>query len=164
MRRADQVAGLALLVFGIWYIAVAVAQYPYWSSTGPGSGFFPVWLGGVMAVLALLLVARAARAREEGGSWLPRGHGLTRLVTVLVATALFVALLRTLGMILATVFFLTGILRFVEGYRWGATLGDRGGDGARQLPGVHLLAPGAVPHRRARVLSGMIDARRRDAA
>jgi putative tricarboxylic transport membrane protein len=117
------VAGWALLVFGVWYTAVALGRYPYWSSTGPGSGFLPVWLGGVMAALALLLVATARRARDDGtGSWLPRGHGLARLVAVLVATALFVALLRVLGMSLATVLFLTAILRFVEGYRWPHTL------------------------------------------
>jgi putative tricarboxylic transport membrane protein len=123
VHRADQLAGLALLLFGVCYAGAAAIQYPYWSSTGPGSGFFPIWLGAIMAVLALLLLARAARSRDAGGSWLPRGHGLTRLATVVAATALFVAVLRTLGMMLATALFLTGILRFVEGYRWSAALG-----------------------------------------
>jgi putative tricarboxylic transport membrane protein len=118
VRRADQVAGWVLLVFGLWYAAVALARYPYWSPTGPGSGFLPVWLGGAMVILALLLVATAGRASDDGGSWLPRGHGLARLVAVVAATALFVALLRALGMSLATMLFLTGILKFVEGYPW----------------------------------------------
>lgn len=123
MRRADQVAGLLLLVFAIWYATVAVVNYPYASSTGPGSGFLPFWLGVIMAVLAALLVLRAPPARGESGtSWLPHGKGLVRFAAVVVATGLFIALLRVLGMNLATLFFLAGILRFVERYRWGPTL------------------------------------------
>jgi hypothetical protein len=123
VRRADQVAGLLLLVFAIWYATVAVANYPYASSTGPGSGFLPFWLGVIMAVLAALLVLRAPPSRGESGTgWLPRGRGLVRFAAVVVATGLFIALLRVLGMNLATLLFLVGILRFVEGYRWASTL------------------------------------------
>ncbi len=127
MGRADRVAGCLLLVFSIWYGAVAFLHYPYASSTGPGSGFFPLWLGVALGILAALLVVTSFRDEGPGTSWLPRGQGLVRLVTVVVATGLFIALLRVLGMSVATVLFLTAILRFVERYPWAHTLAVAGG-------------------------------------
>lgn len=129
MRRADQVSGLVLLVFGVSFAAGA-RQYPYWTSTGPGSGFLPFWLGVTMAVLALGLFAGATRATGAGPAWLPTAHGLTRLVVVVGATALLIALLPVVGMTAGTLLFLVALLRFLEGHGWAATLGVAAGTAA----------------------------------
>ena len=123
MRRTDQVTALVLLVFGVAYAVVAVRSYPYSTETGPGSGFLPVWLGAAMAVLALLLLAGASRAGAAGGNWLPEGRGLARLVVVVLATAVFVAVMDVVGMVLGSALFLLGILRFLERYSWPYALG-----------------------------------------
>ena len=123
MKRADQVGGLVLLVFAVWYSAVALKYYPYWRETGPGSGFLPVWLGIAMGVLALLLLVGAMRRAGSGAPWLPEGEGLRKLLVVLGAVALLVATLNIVGMILGTALFLVGILRFLERYSWSHSLG-----------------------------------------
>jgi hypothetical protein len=119
MRRADLVTGLALLVLGVGYAVVAWRAYPYSSPTGPGSGFLPVWLGAAMAALALLLVLSARRAATvPGARWPPEGRGLTRLLVVVAAIAVFIALMDVVGMILGSALFLLGVLRFLERYPW----------------------------------------------
>ena len=50
-----------------------------------------------------------------------------RIVVVVVATALFVALMGVVGMALGTVLFLVALLRFLEGHRWVVTLGVAAG-------------------------------------
>jgi putative tricarboxylic transport membrane protein len=126
MRRADLVTGLALLVFGVGYAVIAWRAYPYWSSTGPGSGFLPVWVGAVMAALALLLVLSGFRRRPatvpEAG-WLPEGRGLVRLVVVVAAIALFAAVMDYVGMIFGSALFLLGVLRFLERFPWPWAIG-----------------------------------------
>lgn len=122
MRRADQVSGALLLVFGIGF-AVGARQFPYWTPNGPGSGFLPLWLGLTMAVLAAALLVGATRRTDPGGAWLPGGRAFTRLIVVVVATALFIWLMPWLGMTLGTFLFLVALLRFLEGHGWGATLG-----------------------------------------
>lgn len=117
MRRADRVGALLLLVFSAGYVAVG-RHYPYWGPNGPGSGFLPLWLGGAMAILAVLLLVEAARRREPGEPWLPTGPALRRLAWVLGATVLFIALLNVLGMILGVALFMVGVLRLLEGYPW----------------------------------------------
>lgn len=121
MRRADQVTGALLLVLGASFAAGAL-QYPYWTPTGPGSGFLPLWLGIAMVGLALGLVIGAGRTADPGRPWHPGRRALVRLVVVVGATALFVAFMHVVGMALGTVLFLIVLLRLLEGHGWGATL------------------------------------------
>ncbi|MET0485419.1 MAG: tripartite tricarboxylate transporter TctB family protein [Candidatus Rokuibacteriota bacterium] len=123
MRRADQIGAVLLLLFGVAYAATAAKSYTYWGANGPGSGFFPFWLGVAMAILATLFLIGATRSPGPGEAWLPSGHGLIRLAAVVGATVLFVVLLPILGMTLATALFLLGLLRFLEGHAWPVSLG-----------------------------------------
>jgi hypothetical protein len=129
VRRTDQVTAVLVFIGAVAYGATAALKYRYTSAEGPGSGFLPFWLGVMMAMLAVLLFVRATRG-PAGTWWLPSGHGLARLASVLVATILFVALLHTIGMITGIALFLVGILRFVEGYRWWPALAIAGGTAA----------------------------------
>jgi putative tricarboxylic transport membrane protein len=123
VRRADRVGAVLLLLFGAWFATVALQNYTYWSATGPGSGFFPFWLGLVMAVLAALLLVRAVREREPGPAWAPRGRGAVRFLGILGGSVVFVVLMPWLGMAVTTVLFLVGILRLLEGHSWPAAVG-----------------------------------------
>lgn len=123
MRRADRVGAVFLLLFGVWFAAVALRNYTYWGATGPGSGFFPFWLGLALVVLAALLLARAVRETDPGPAWVPRGRGLVRFLGVLGASVAFVVLMPWLGMATSTVLFLVVVLRLVEGHSWPAAVG-----------------------------------------
>ena len=123
MRRADRIGAVILLALAVAFAWTAARRYTYWNASGPGSGFFPFWLGVALAVLATLLLVRAARQTDSGPAWLPRGHGAVRLASVVVATAIFVALMPWLGMTLGTVLFLAVLLRALEGHTWRTTLG-----------------------------------------
>ena len=121
MRKADRVTAAILLAFSVAFAAGGGKYYPYWSDTGPGSGFLPVWLGGVMAALAVLLLVRRPRQSDALIEWLPRGEGLKRLTVVLAATVLYVASLHVLGMIIASALYLTFIMRYLERHAWWLT-------------------------------------------
>jgi putative tricarboxylic transport membrane protein len=123
VRRADRVGAVLLLLFGVWFAAVALRNYTYWSATGPGSGFFPLWLGLAMAGLAALLLVRAVRETEPGPAWVPRGRGAVRFLGILGGSVAFVVLLPWLGMAVSTVLFLIGVLKALEGHSWPAAVG-----------------------------------------
>ena len=130
MRRADRVGAVLLLLFGVWFAAVALRYYTYWGATGPGSGFFPFWLGVAMTVLAAFLLVQAAREPDPGPAWIPRGRGAVRFLGVLGASVAFVALMPWLGMVLGTVLFLIVILRVLERHSWPTALGVAAGTAA----------------------------------
>ena len=130
MRTADRIGAAPLFVLAVAYTATAAGRYTYWGPTGPGSGFFPFWLGLVLAVLSALLLASALRRPDPGPGWLPRGHGAARLVVVVLVTAAFIALLPLLGMVLGTALFLAVLLRMLEGHSWRTTLAVAAGAAA----------------------------------
>ena len=121
MRAADRTGAAVLLALAVAFTATAAGRYTYWTATGPGSGFFPFWLGLVLAALSILLLASAVRRPDPGPAWLPTGHGAARFVVVVVVTALFIALLPLLGMALGTAVFLGVLLRMLEGHSWRTT-------------------------------------------
>ena len=122
MRRADRVAGAALLAVGVAFSAGALKFYSYWGPQGPGPAFLPFWLGAAMAVLAGLLLVGAVRSADAGAEWLPPAAGLKRIGVVLGVTIVFVALLNVVGMILGTALFLIVLLRLLDRNPWPLTL------------------------------------------
>lgn len=95
MKRGWIIASLAfvcLFAFAIWQ-SLALAQF---DDLGPGPGFFPLWLAGIGAVLAIALVLETARqpdAEPAAESLVPRGDALFRVLAVVaVLTAAIFAL------------------------------------------------------------------------
>ena len=122
MRRADAIAGAALLAAGLAFSVGALTHYPYSGPNGPGPAFLPFWLGLVMAALAALLLAGALRSSDPGEAWLPRGAGHKRLGAVLGATIALVALLNVVGMVLGTLAFLIVLMRYLDRTPWPTAL------------------------------------------
>ena len=118
MRSADRIAGAALLALAVAFGAGALRAFPYWGENGPGPAFLPFWLGLVMALLAMTLLAGAARSRDPGEPWLPRGEGLRRIGLVLGATIVYALLLNVLGMAMATALFLIVLVRWPDRRPW----------------------------------------------
>ena len=66
-RRAYQLSGLAgLLVAAV--LGYQAIRLPYYTRIGPGPGFFPRWLCGILALLSLAILARATRGRDAAAA------------------------------------------------------------------------------------------------
>lgn len=122
MRAADRITAALLLVCAVAFAAGALRYYEYWGAGGPGPAFLPFWLGVVMSLLALMMLVKALRNPQPGEAWLPRGEGLRHTLVVLGATAVFIALLKTVGMILGTALFVAALVRYLGRHRWRVTL------------------------------------------
>ena len=94
LRSGDLWSGLVLAGLGA-YIVFAAHRWDYMTEEGPGPGFFPMWYGGIMLVLSLVLVASAA--------WKPGRHAqvawsdVRRALTAWVAFVACIALMPVLG-------------------------------------------------------------------
>ena len=120
MHRADRLTAAVLLVFSLAFAAGGLKYDPYWSEEGPGSGFLPGWLGAVMAALAMIMLLRRPRARvaDAAVDWVPHGEGARRVLVLLVASVLYVAALKYVGMNLASAVYLAFVMRYFERHAW----------------------------------------------
>ena len=126
-RRAYQVTALKkqyLIADSLWLIlAVAVCVESWNLKIGafksPGPGFLPFWAGLLLGLFSLISLIRTAAAEktEEGPSvW--TGVSVPKLVLVILALLLYVALLNTLGFFLGTLLLLIFLFRTAEPYPW----------------------------------------------
>jgi putative tricarboxylic transport membrane protein len=98
-RRADFWSGLALAALGAWIVSEA-RRWEYLGPDGPGAGFFPLWYGIAMVVLAATLVARSVFAKGVDDSRGPLAWAeIRRALSCWCALVVSVALLKIVGFI-----------------------------------------------------------------
>lgn len=128
MKKANQITGIILLIFS-GYIIAAAMNMPLQQITGrtsfaPATGFLPLWLGIIMAILSILLIVNATLQQVDSTqeAVFPRGRALMAAVLFLAGLAAYIALLEVLGYLSATALLTAFLLRFVMQASWKTTL------------------------------------------
>lgn len=119
MRRASLVAGIVFLVFSL-IVMVASWSMEYYSSIGPGPGFFPFWLSLALGLLSIAWIVQILRSAPKSGNksgkgkeeerFLPRGTALLRLLSIVGALCFMIILMEPLGFQLSMFAFMIFLL------------------------------------------------------
>ena len=123
MKKADLITGVVLLVLAGYVIYEAWLMPPS-GTFGPGSGFFPFWLGIILAGFSLILIVGAAVRKKDPSdvSPFPARQALFAVTKVLGGLVIFTVLMETLGFLANTFFFVTYLMKVVQRERWWVTL------------------------------------------
>lgn len=139
-RRPHQIAGLVLLLFGLFIVWQAL-KLRYYTSLGPGPGFFSFWLGVLLSLLSAAWIAGATfGVQTKKLSLMPAEPvAYLRIAAIVAGLVLVVLLLQPLGFPLTVAGFLALVL-LSGGAGWRATVigAFTGGFGAYFIF-VHLL-------------------------
>lgn len=95
--------GVAFLVTGLLFTGYSL-MYPYKSEIGPGSGFFPIWISGLLTVLAILYIYESLKGNDSAED-IEKGPFLKVLYNIMVMVA-YVLVLPVAGFNLTSVAFL----------------------------------------------------------
>lgn len=111
MRRVYQIAALLFLAFSV-YLMLASRTLEYYVDLGPGPGFFPFWLGVLMAVLSIIWFVQSSRgpAGPLEPGFIPGRQGVIRIVCIVLAMALFGIVVDYLGFRLTMLAFMVFLL------------------------------------------------------
>lgn len=88
---------------GLW-VCWDVRDQPYFDAYGPGPSFFPLWLGGLLIVLAGMIFVHTFRRgwRQSEESFLPDSSSYLALGSTLASVLLFALFIDRLGFVLTT--------------------------------------------------------------
>jgi putative tricarboxylic transport membrane protein len=111
MQRVYQAAAVCfvtLSAFAVW----ESWNLEYYTSLGPGPGFFPLWLGAALGGLSLAwLVQESGRSENpKGRAFLPPRGGIVRILSILAALAAMAGLMNFLGFQLSMFLFVLFLL------------------------------------------------------
>ena len=121
MKRPYQITAVVFFLFSA-YIAQQSLELKYYTSLGPGPGFFPFWLAVIMMVLAGFMFFHATFGQSDpmpDDFWASRS-GYLKALAVCVSIVFVVATMDNLGFRLVMAIFFLWLL-FTLGRRKGIT-------------------------------------------
>jgi putative tricarboxylic transport membrane protein len=115
-RTVDLATAVVILTIGMVVVADSLRLGAGWGGDGPKSGFFPFWLGTILVLSAVALLAQAWR-RGARVPFVSRQKLRPVLIVLLPAIGL-VLVTEWLGLYVASALYLGGYMRAVGAHRW----------------------------------------------
>ena len=119
-RTVDLVTAVVILTVGLVVVSDSLRLGAGWGGDGPRSGFFPFWLGTILVLAAVALLAQAWR-RGARVPFVSRQKLRPVLIVLLPAIGL-VLVTEWLGLYVASALYLGGYMRVVGAHRWRSVL------------------------------------------
>lgn len=126
MAGYDLIVSLVLLAWGSFYTLQALALPQGLEKGVPRAGTLPLYLGILLILLSLLLLAGSLRTHPASRR---RGSNESQVLfdlpvlSLVAALAAYLVLLWAVGFVAATLLFVAGVLRFYFRYPWLASTG-----------------------------------------
>jgi putative tricarboxylic transport membrane protein len=117
-RSVEIGVAVFIAVFGLIVIAGSLQVGIGWGAEGPKAGFFPFYVG--LLILLSSVVNFARIGRNGGGPRLFADWGqLGKVMSILVPTAIYVALIPWIGIYVASIILIAVFMRWLGRYDWG---------------------------------------------
>ncbi len=122
MKKADQITAIVLLLFSAFVIEES-AKMTLFVEFAPGYGFFPFWLGILMAILSIMLYVDASRRPEERDELapIPGREALIKVALILGGLGVYAFLMEITGYVVDTLLLVVLLLGVVEREKWQLT-------------------------------------------
>jgi putative tricarboxylic transport membrane protein len=122
MRVWESVVALFFLVFGAGVMFDSWRIGARWGDDGPQAGYFPFYIGVFIVVSAIMILINAQRLGAEGREAFVRSGQLRMVMTVLIPSIVYVALIDNpwypLGIYVPSALFIAAFMRFLGKYGW----------------------------------------------
>ena len=117
-HHVEVVVALVLLVLGIGIIVESRRLGAGWTSDGPGSGYFPFYIGLIITVSALGIVYQALFAKKRKTTIFVDTEQLRRVMSVLLPALLYVLAIAFVGLYVASAFYIALFMIVLGKYSW----------------------------------------------
>lgn len=108
-------AGVIILLVAIIAFVMSF-QYSYSSNLGPGPGFFPTWLSGILILLSILYIYESVTGKNESSETWPRGKALKHIGYIMGSLVLFIVFFALFGFLVSGIILM--FMLFYKEYKW----------------------------------------------
>ena len=117
-RTMEIAVAVFILLCGLIVIYDSARLGAKWGEDGPEAGYFPFYIGAILCVASVINLLRAlAAARRDDSEFVELGK-LKLVFSVLIPTAVYVALISPLGLYVASTVFIAFFMRWLGKYPW----------------------------------------------
>jgi len=118
-RWAELVVALLFVVGGLVVIADSLRVGIAWGDDGPKAGYFPFYIGCLLAGAGALVAVQAVRRwKSLAGDVFVTVDRLKPVLTVLVPTIVYVLLIATIGIYVASAIYIALFMMVLGKYAW----------------------------------------------
>ncbi len=119
MGKSDRISGTFWFFFSL-FISYESYKLGLGTINQPGPGFLFFWTGIVVALLALVIIAKALKrpAEREPAEQAPEKRNITKVALVLASLFAYAAVMEKLGFFISTLLLFVFLLGFIERKRW----------------------------------------------
>jgi len=118
LRSAEIGIALLFLAFGALVIFDSVRQGARWVADGPQPGYFPFYLGVIICISSAVTLVRGLLMPAGRNKTFVQVGQLKLVLSVLVPSAVFVALVGWIGIYVSAVLFVALFMRWLGKYPW----------------------------------------------
>lgn len=114
----EAVVALCVLALGIVVIAGSRALGSGWTSDGPGSGYFPFYIGVLLCISGVGVAYQALFSRNKNTDVFVDSVQLRRVLSVLLPALVYVGAVQFLGLYVASAVYIALFMVILGKYSW----------------------------------------------
>lgn len=105
-RVVEVVVAFIIMMLGIVIIYNSLQLGAGWSTDGPGPGYFPFYIGLILAISGLAIICQTVFARQKDESAFVQRDELKRVMAVLIPAAIYVVGILVFGIYVASAIYI----------------------------------------------------------
>ncbi len=106
----EAVVALILLVLGLVVVIGSAQLGAGWTSDGPGSGYFPFYIGLVLCISSAVTLYQSLLGKNRNAEIFVDDEQFKRVLIVLVPAAIYVGAVSVLGLYVASAIYVAGFM------------------------------------------------------
>lgn len=118
MRAVEIGVAAVVLLFGALVVFDSYRLGARWGDDGPQAGYFPFYVGALICLSSAVVLVRALRNAALAAESFVSREGLKMILTVLVPTVVYVALIAFLGFYLTSTLYIAYFMWHLGKYVW----------------------------------------------
>lgn len=114
----EAAVALILLVIGAVVVYSSVQLGSSWTSDGPGSGYFPFYIGLMLCLSGSVTLYQALLGKHKNTETFVDREQLKRVMAVLIPAAIYILAIQLLGVYLASTLYIALFMSVLGKYSW----------------------------------------------